>query len=147
MKKNKGFTLIELIVVITIIAVITVAGMINYGATSRKARDSKRVADVEKIRIALEMARQIGTTYPAESATKTASVLVPTYMSVLPTDPKTSDDYYYDRLTNYTYSVGVSMEDTGSTNAAAFGCCWCDGAAGCECTNANRKCNYKVTNP
>ncbi|MCX6726983.1 MAG: prepilin-type N-terminal cleavage/methylation domain-containing protein [Candidatus Shapirobacteria bacterium] len=118
MKRN-GFTFIELFVVITIIAVITVVGMINYGVTNRKARDSKRVADVEKIRIALEMARQIGTTYPAPVG-NTASALVPNYMSALPKEPKNGNDYVYDS-TNYTYTIGTSMEDLGSTNMAAVG--------------------------
>lgn len=143
METKRGFTLIELIVVITIIAVITVVGTVNYGATNRRARDSRRMADVEKIRIALEMARQIGTTYPV-AVTGSASALETNYISVLPTDPKSSNDYYYERPTNYTYSIGASMEDTGSTNVAAFGCCYC-GVAPCPCLG--RMCNYKVSNP
>ena len=51
MKNKKGFTLIELIVSITIIAVLTVAGVISYGGANKKARDNRRMADLEKIRI------------------------------------------------------------------------------------------------
>ena len=53
--KKNGFTLIELIVVVTIIAVLTVVGVISYSGTNRKARDSRRMADLEKVRIALEL--------------------------------------------------------------------------------------------
>jgi len=146
MKRN-GFTLVELIVVISVIAVITVVGTVSYGVTNRRARDSRRMADVEKIRIALEMNRQIGAIYPIE-ANNSASALVPNYMSALPTDPKSGNNYSYNQLTSYTYEIGASMEDTGSTNVAAFNCCYCAGQAGCtSCTAANRWCNYKVSNP
>ena len=129
MKKNKkGFSFIELIVVIAIIAVLSVTAILSYGPSQRKSRDSRRVADLEKIRMALEMARQIGTTYPATASVK--SVLVPNFMQSYPQDPKTKLDYTYTRLTNYTYSVGASMEDLGSTNIPASG-----------------GLNYKVFNP
>ena len=128
MKKN-GFSLIELIVVITIIAVITVIGTVNYGATNRKARDSRRTADIEKIRIALEMARQIGSTYPVNIDVLVTNGFI---NGTLPRDPKTGDIYYYDQLTNYTYEVGTSMEDLGSTNSVSTGC---------------GSCNYGVRNP
>jgi general secretion pathway protein G len=130
MKNKKGFSLIELIVVMTIIAVITVVGLVNYGASNRKARDNRRAADLEKIRIALEMARQIGSTYPAN-----LSDLAPNYINALPTDPKTSNNYFYSRLTNYTYTVGTSMEDASSLNAAQ------PAPVGCG------SCNYGVVNP
>lgn len=117
MKIKKGFSLIELIVVITIIAVLTMAAVLSYGPTQKKSRDSRRVADLEKIRMALEMVRQMGTTYPDTSSVQT--ILVPDYMQVYPQDPKTKSDYPYERLTNYTYQIGTSMEDLGSTNMTA----------------------------
>jgi len=129
MKINKkGFSFIELIVVITIIAVLSVAAIVSYGPVQKKSRDSKRVADLEKIRMALEMARQIGTTYPVTASVK--SVLVPNFMQSYPQDPKTKSDYTYTRLTNYTFSIGASMEDPGSVNWGPSG-----------------GINYKVFNP
>lgn len=127
-KFKKGFSFIELIVVITIIAVLSVAAIVSYGPVQRKSRDSRRVADLEKIRMALEMARQIGTTYPATANVKT--ILVPNIMQSYPQDPKTNSDYVYTRLTNYTFSIGASMEDPGSVNITPVGVI-----------------NYKVFNP
>jgi len=115
MKIKKGFSLIELIVTITIIAVVTVVTTISFSSTNRKSRDSRRSADLEKIRIGLEMARQVGSTYPA-----TLDVLVTnSYMAELPKDPKTgtSDSYVYSRtVSNYEYTLQATMEDLGSTN-------------------------------
>lgn len=116
MKKN-GFTLIELIVVVTIIAVLTVVGVISYSGTNQKARDSRRMADLEKIRIALEVYRQsVGSSYPQTGSLST--VLVPTYIQELPTDPKTKAAYTYTRVTNYTYTIRASVENAGSSNVA-----------------------------
>jgi prepilin-type N-terminal cleavage/methylation domain-containing protein len=130
--KKNGFTLIELIVSITIIAVLTVAGVISYGGASKKARDNRRVADLEKIRIALELYRQqgVGNTYPTVLTSLTTSG----FLQAIPTDPKGISIYTYNRLTNYTYNLGANVEDLGSTNIAAY--------SGCGST-----CNYQVTNP
>lgn len=106
-RKNKGFTLIELIVSITIIAVLTVAGVLSYGGASKKARDSRRMADMEKIRIALELYRQgTGSSYPA-----TTGALVPNYLQTVPTGPK-GETYVYTH-SGYTYSLSTSLEETG----------------------------------
>lgn len=116
--KKNGFTLIELIVSITIIAVLTVVGVISYGGASRKARDSRRMADLEKIRIALELYRQgTGTSYPATGNLSTA--LVPTYIQIIPVGPKT-DTYTYTRTGNYTYTIDATVEDAGSSNIPGF---------------------------
>lgn len=115
---KKGFSLIELIVTITIIAIVTVVTTISFSSTNRKSRDSRRSADLEKIRIGLEMARQVGSTYPA-----TLDVLVAnSYMAELPKDPKSglSSDYVYNRPDNYSYTLQATMEDLGSTNLAGM---------------------------
>jgi len=111
-RKNNGFTLIELIVSVTIIAVLTVVGMISYTGTSQKARDSRRMADLERIRIALELYRQgTGSTYPADGSLNTK--LVPNYMQELPVGPK-NETYAYDQTgTGYTYILSTNLEETG----------------------------------
>lgn len=116
--KKSGFTLVELLVVITIIVVISAVAMVNYTGAGKKARDSRRVADLEKMRMALETIRQVGTTYP----TSANSLVTGGYMSKLPVDPKTGNSYLYTPGgTNYTYSIGASMEDLGSTNGSYVG--------------------------
>lgn len=110
----RGFTLIELIVAITIIAVVTAVTVVSFAGTNKRARDSRRMADLEKLRVALEMAKQIGVTYPATGTLST--VLVPNYIQSIPTDPKSNIIYPYERgATYYTYSLYAVMEDVGNT--------------------------------
>jgi len=130
----RGFTLIELIVVITIIGIITVVGIVSYGGVTKKSRDSRRMADLEKYRVALEMARQVGSTYPADLNTLVNMGLVPQIL----TDPKAGFTYNYHPLTNYTYELYAQMEDPGSYTAGA--------PFSYDCGGVN-SCNYKVTNP
>ena len=53
MKKNGGFTLMELLISIGIIVLLMGVGVVSYNQTNKKARDAKRRADVESIRSAL----------------------------------------------------------------------------------------------
>ena len=119
MKNKKGFTLIELIVSITIIAVLTAVGVVSYSGANKRARDSRRMADLEKIRIALELYRQsVGTSYPSSASLK--SNLAPNYIQSFPTDPKTGYDYTYSS-TGYKYTLTATVEDAGSSNVANWG--------------------------
>jgi prepilin-type N-terminal cleavage/methylation domain-containing protein len=132
-KKQLGFTMIELIVVVTIMALLTVIAMVSYSTTGTKSRDSKRMADLEKVRVALELYRQEKGFYPLSYA-----LLSPTYLQEWPKDPKNST-YYYERDylgvgSSYTYAVYGRMEDVGSTN-------------GSYASNCNGVCNYRLISP
>ncbi len=129
-RENNGFTLFELLVTISIIAVLTAVAVVSYGGLNKKTRDSRRTADLEKIRIALEAARQIGNTYPSGIS----SLVTGGYLDREPFDPKTKSTYAFERLTTTTYQIGSSMEDLGSTNTATV-------------TINSKSCNYRLTNP
>jgi len=53
--KKKGFTLIELLVVIAIIGILATIASISMGSARKKARDSKRVADINQMKTAMEL--------------------------------------------------------------------------------------------
>jgi len=53
--KNKAFTLVELIVVITILAILWTIAFISLQWYSRDARDSKRAADINNIKTSIEL--------------------------------------------------------------------------------------------
>lgn len=60
MQTKKGFTLIELLVVVAIIGLLATLGVIAFRDAQRKARDSKRVADISSVVQALATANQEG---------------------------------------------------------------------------------------
>lgn len=54
---KRGFTLVEVMIVVAIVGILATFAQINYVTGLKKARDGKRKADLEQIRSALEMAR------------------------------------------------------------------------------------------
>lgn len=53
--KSKGFTLVELLIVIAILSVLATIGYVAYYGMNSKARDSARRADIHEITTALEV--------------------------------------------------------------------------------------------
>ena len=132
-RRQKGFTFIELLVVITIIGVLTTIGVVNFQGTNQKARDGRRQADLEQIRTALEIARSDSTdnTYP----TGLVYLVTNSYLPSMPVDPK-SYVYKYSPSADYrTYSLCAHLEKGGVTDA-------CGGVEAC-----GDVCNYEVKNP
>lgn len=64
MPRNNAFTMIELMVVISIIGILTAIGVVSYVTTQKNARDSRRKADLEELRTALEMYKADHGYYP-----------------------------------------------------------------------------------
>ncbi len=60
-----GFTLIELLVVIAIIGMLSSVVLASLNGARSKARDARRIADLQQIRTALELYYSAHNTYPA----------------------------------------------------------------------------------
>jgi len=139
-KLNKsGFTLIELIVSVTIIAVMTVVAAVSFTGVGRKSRDARRISDLQKIAIALEMIKQQGggSTYPATSGSLVTGGFLP-FWPVGPKGVSNSDNYIYTPTSNYTYRLCAFVENTDSISSDVLGCSGLpSGYAG----------YYKVVNP
>lgn len=110
--KQSGFTFIELLVVITIIGILAAIGMASYRSANIRSRDTKRKADMEQIRSALEMYRADNSTYPAN-----LSSLETTYIQEVPDPPLTSDSPYQDGYSRSgtTYTLCQTLESTGTS--------------------------------
>jgi len=91
-KLNKGFTLVELLIAISLIAILTgvLLAILNPRGIQAKARDSQRVSDLSKVKVALENYFADNRSYPSSAWARVSSVssLSPNYINVLPPDPK-----------------------------------------------------------
>lgn len=108
-KKQKGFTLVELMIVITVIAILATIGVVSFSRVQKQARDTKRKADMRALATSLQAWFTEKQAYP--TATQTTAVLVPDYIPVLPKDPLNKTDYTYKNdATLNTYSLCGTLE-------------------------------------
>lgn len=98
MKKNKGFSLLELLVVIGIISILLAIVASSYATAQKKTRDTRRASDLKTIQQAAEQYYSIcNFQYPDFSQGANNSiecddvVILPT--DKLPLDPLTADPY------------------------------------------------------
>lgn len=115
-KRTQGFTLVELLVVITIIGVLATLIIANFSTARARARDARRKNDLQQIKTALrlyyndfqrypqassEQIRGCGsTTYASQTACNWGSAFSTSaqeYMKQIPTDPlnNSSQGYVY----------------------------------------------------
>lgn len=115
MKKNSGFTIVELLIVIVVIAILASITIVAYNGIQSRARDSVRSSDIEQVKKAVELYYVDNGSYPSVGTDNTgynlptlATALVPKYMAVLPTDPLGGSNYYqYVRGTVSSVSYGI----------------------------------------
>lgn len=107
-KKQGGFTIVELLIVIVVIAILAAITIVAYNGIQQRARDSTRTSDIVSIQKALELYRadngiypSVGTDNSGYNLSTLSAALVPTYINSIPNDPNTS-------LTNYQYVRGTA---------------------------------------
>ena len=66
-KNKKGFTLVELLVVVAIIGLLSTLAVVALGNARQKARDAKRVSDIKQVQTALELYFSDVGSYPVQA--------------------------------------------------------------------------------
>ena len=126
---RQAFTLIEILIVTALITILSTIGLFSYSAALRSARDSRRLADVEIMRSALELYRNTNNIYPAAIDVSCASTTgitdgTNTYLPKNPHDPKCpTTSYYYTQLSSGAdYTLGARFEAAPSTTSTCGSC-------------------------
>ena len=105
--QNKGFTLVELLVVVAIIGILSAVGLVVFSNAQKAGRTAKIIQDLKAIQTALELYYSVNKSYPnpgggwrgecdhpwgtANLATKDVIPgLEPTYMVAFPSQPQMS---------------------------------------------------------
>jgi len=88
-KRDKGFTLIEVLAVIIIISVLTAISILKFSSSTVSARQKADVATAHQVKAALDRYQVENGAYPknteftAASGTVTSAILIPKYISKL----------------------------------------------------------------
>lgn len=117
-KNNKGFTLLEILVVISIIGILIALGASAYSVAQKKSRDARRQGDLKQMQNAFEQY------YASTSSTYSncATMAITTFPSgALPTDPKGGTSVYTCTGTATTYCACALLEG-GTGNATNTTC-------------------------
>ena len=116
MRKDKGFTLIELMLVIVIIAILAAVALPNFMGATEKARESAVTSAVKAIQTSLEMyAVDHNGTYPSTATGNNALDAISGYLpnGKFPNNPSNNTPYSYTNgladITSATASPTVSI--------------------------------------
>jgi prepilin-type N-terminal cleavage/methylation domain-containing protein len=126
--KNRGFTLIEILIVVAIIAILASIVIVGLGPAQQSGRDARRVADLQNIRNGLQLYYDKCGFYPGSSncaagapggsswssfQTTLANSGIGIASNGIPSDPSTNRSYAYAYLTsdNSSYLLAASLEN------------------------------------
>lgn len=133
MKKTypKGFTLIEILIVVAIIAILSSVVLVGLGPTQRAGRDARRLSDLRQVQTGLELyfgkcghypgdaisaGVCPGPSAPTDWVSLTAALVASDLgISQLPKDPTTGRSYVYvPSIDGTRYVLGAFLEDPNS---------------------------------
>ena len=103
MTQRKGFTLIEILIVVAIIGILASVVLVGLGPTQKRARDTRRISDLRNIQTGLELYYNANGKYPAAGTGNTVPrTALLTVTSNIPHDPSNSTK-------EYTYATDVGQ--------------------------------------
>lgn len=166
--KFKGFTLIELMVVMAILGVLVTIALVSFRSSQMRGRDAQRKANIKEISSALELFYSDYQKYPSEvgglmqgcpfdSATGTGASCTwgedeftdnkTIYFKVLPKDPSDSFNYYYrvvDPPVNQKFQLFAYLENVEDPACLGGDCASSPVAYSC---GSGKSCNFSMTSP
>ncbi|OGG26970.1 hypothetical protein A2960_02375 [Candidatus Gottesmanbacteria bacterium RIFCSPLOWO2_01_FULL_39_12b] len=122
LQHNKGFSLLELLVVISIIAIMITLGISSYSTAQKKSRDSKRKSDLKDVQSALEQYYSVcGNIYPIPVGFYSGGIICSSpsiaILPNLPSDPRGTTSYTCSSCNSTSYTLCASLE---TENVTAF---------------------------
>lgn len=114
---RRGFTLIEMLIVVAIIGILASIVLLGVGPTRARARDARRVSDLRAVQTALELYFSKNGVYPTAStwAGLTSDLTNANIGTTqIPNDPTASKKYFYGSTDGTAYVVGAKLEDAGN---------------------------------
>lgn len=118
-RASLGFTLLELLVVVSIIGILIAISTTAFSTAQRKSRDAKRQGDIKSMQSAFEQyVSQNSGSYGASCAAMTTLNGTTILPGGLPTDPKTGDAYTCSSSAT-TYCACATLEAGGGNSSTA----------------------------
>lgn len=130
--KNRGFTLVEMLIVLGIIGVLSGVVLESTAVARAKSRDTKRQSDMKEIQLGLALYYDVNKAYPASLATLVSQRFIPE----LPSDPNGTAYEYLSASPFSTYCIGVKLESAIPTDGAS-----------CTSAASGSTANYKAAPP
>ncbi|HEY4499941.1 MAG TPA: prepilin-type N-terminal cleavage/methylation domain-containing protein [Candidatus Paceibacterota bacterium] len=105
---TKGFTLIEILIVVSIIGLLASVILVGLGGFRSRGRDTRRVADLKAIQNGLELYYSRNNQYPSNLSDLLSGGIG---VNKLPKDPSSNSDYYYSyTASRQSYIVAAQLE-------------------------------------
>ena len=144
LKKQGGFTLLELLIVIVIIGILALLIIPNVTSAPKKARDTQRKTDLRAIQKGLEEYYVSNSAYPTNATASSAATVLsgaadgkgttgplttgtPAILKPVPVDPKASTTTPYTYVsadgTNYTLKACLENNGDNATGTAVDSTC------------------------
>lgn len=117
---SRGFTLIEVLIVVTIIGLLSSIVLVGLGGFRARGSDARRIGDIRQVQNALELYYSKKGAYPVLSCTSSASrtcwdtlntTLVSAVIGVanIANDPNPTQSYMYGS-TGQSYTLGAKLQ-------------------------------------